>query len=73
MSLTCAADRDDGAGRRYTSAMIKRAILLLLLSCLLAACGNKGPLVLPDKPQTDTAPAPAAPAPESAPQPDPTH
>ncbi|HRO62716.1 lipoprotein [Thermomonas sp.] len=63
--------------------MIKRAIFLLLLSCLLAACGNKGPLVLPDKPQAATAPAPivpvpapAAPAPaqappESAPQPDP--
>lgn len=81
--LTCAPDRDGGAGRGYTSAMIKRAIFLLLLSCLLAACGNKGPLVLPDKPQAATAPAPivpvpapAAPAPaqappESAPQPDP--
>ena len=36
--------------RGYTAAMIKRLVLLSLLSCLLAACGNKGPLVLPDKP-----------------------
>ncbi|MBS0229289.1 MAG: lipoprotein [Proteobacteria bacterium] len=34
--------------------MIKRIALLCFLSCLLAACGNKGPLVMPDKPQTDT-------------------
>ena len=38
--------------------MTKRLVLLSLLSCLLAACGNKGPLVLPDKP------APATPAAE---------
>ena len=36
--------------RGYTAGMIKRIVLLSLLSCLLAACGNKGPLVLPDKP-----------------------
>lgn len=36
--------------------MIKRLVLLSLLSCLLAACGNKGPLVLPEQP----AAAPAA-------------
>lgn len=44
--------------RGYTAAMTKRLVLLSLLSCLLAACGNKGPLVLPDKP------APATPAAE---------
>lgn len=35
--------------RGYTAAMTKRIALLTLLSCLLAACGNKGPLVLPDQ------------------------
>lgn len=65
--LTGAPDRDGGAGHGYTSAMIKRAIVLLLLSCLLAACGNKGPLVLPEQPAAAPAvetPAetPAAPA-----------
>lgn len=47
--------------RGYTAAMTKRLVLLSLLSCLLAACGNKGPLVLPEKP------APAAEAPTAAP------
>ena len=47
-------DRDATAGHGYTSTMIKRIALLCFLSCLLAACGNKGPLVMPDKPQTDT-------------------
>ena len=54
--------------RGYTAAMTKRLVLLSLLSCLLAACGNKGPLVLPEQPaaapaeQTpaETPPAPAA-------------
>ena len=72
-------------GHRYTSGMIKRIALLAFLSCLLAACGNKGPLVMPDKPQADaataTAPAPAPapaqaapaqPAPADAPPSDPT-
>ena len=36
--------------RGYTAAMTKRLVLLSLLSCLLAACGNKGPLVMPQKP-----------------------
>lgn len=54
--------------------MIKRIALLCLLSCLLVACGNKGPLVLPDKPQANTTPATAQPAPEPAtPQPEPSH
>ena len=47
--------------RGYTAVMTKRLALLSLLSCLLAACGNKGPLVLPEQP------APAAEAPAAAP------
>ncbi len=42
--------------RGYTAGMIKRIALLSLLSCLLAACGNKGPLVLPDKPAPSATP-----------------
>ena len=34
--------------RGYTAAMTKRLVLLSLVSSLLAACGNKGPLVMPD-------------------------
>lgn len=49
--------------RGYTAAMTKRLVLLSLLSCLLAACGNKGPLVLPEKPAADAAATPASPAP----------
>lgn len=49
--------------RGYTAAMTKRLVLLSLLSCLLAACGNKGPLVLPEKPAADAPAAPAPPAP----------
>ena len=49
--------------RGYTATMTKRLVLLSLLSCLLAACGNKGPLVLPEKPAADAPVAPAAPAP----------
>lgn len=41
--------------------MIKRLVFLALTACLLAACGNKGALVLPDKPAAADAPqAPAA-------------
>lgn len=56
--------------RGYTATMTKRIALLTLLSCLLAACGNKGPLVLPDAPAPAETPAdapsetPAAPATE---------
>lgn len=54
--------------------MIKRIALLSLLSCLLAACGNKGPLVLPDKPAAATPATPATqPAPAADAQPDPAH
>ena len=49
--------------RGYTAAMTKRLVLLSLLSCLLAACGNKGPLVLPEKPAADAPATPASPAP----------
>ena len=41
-------------GRLAMSRMSRPASLLLVLSVLafaLSACGNKGPLVLPDKPQ----------------------
>lgn len=40
--------------------MSKRIVFLLLSCLLLSACGNKGPLVMPDKP-TD-APAASTPA-----------
>jgi predicted small lipoprotein YifL len=45
---------------------------LLALACLLAACGNKGPLVLPPAPAgTTVAPAASVPAPAtSVPLPD---
>lgn len=57
--------------RGYTAGMTKRLVLLSLVSCLLAACGNKGPLVLPEQPAAAPAvetPAetPAAPAVEPA-------
>ncbi|HSD17286.1 MAG TPA: lipoprotein [Thermomonas sp.] len=45
--------------------MIKRLAIATFLLCLLSACGNKGPLVMPDAPAeapvtppaTETAPA----------------
>jgi len=44
-------------------AMIKRIAIASFLLCLLAACGNKGPLVMPEaKPAMQPAPAPAEPA-----------
>ena len=46
--------------RGYTAGMTKRLALLPLVSCLLAACGNKGPLVLPEQPAA--APAVETPA-----------
>ncbi len=51
--------------------MIKRTVLLLFLLGLLSACGNKGALVLPDKPEAQ--PAPAAPAPSAPADADPSH
>lgn len=46
---------------RYTARMNIRLPLVLVTACLLTACGNKGPLVLPQKPvpvETTTTPAP---------------
>ena len=54
-----------GAGRGYTGRMIKRLAFAAALCCCLGACGNKGPLVMPDAPL----PAPAI-APEPAATPD---
>lgn len=45
--------------------MNKRFLLLALLACLLAACGNKGPLVMPQKPvpvEEQVVPTPEPPA-----------
>ena len=53
--------------RGYTAGMIKRIVLLSLLSCLLAACGNKGPLVLPEQPAAAPAAAPAVETPAGTP------
>ena len=59
----------EGAGT--LPAMIKRIALASFLLCLLAACGNKGPLVHPDTrkpapPQpSSTQPAPASATPET--------
>jgi predicted small lipoprotein YifL len=39
--------------RRYLS-RLSAFVLALALPFLLAGCGNKGPLVLPDKPNTET-------------------
>ena len=36
-------------GGGYTPAMIKRIAFAILLFGLLTACGNKGPLVMPDE------------------------
>ncbi|WP_240095490.1 LPS translocon maturation chaperone LptM [Thermomonas flagellata] len=46
--------------------MTKRLALLTVLACLLAACGNKGPLVRPPPAEPQDAPAPSAPAAEPA-------
>lgn len=48
--------------RRPATAVI-RTLVPALLALALSACGNKGPLVMPDKPDpagTTTQPAPAA-------------
>ena len=37
--------------------MIKRLAFATFLLCILAACGNKGPLVMPDAPADTPAPA----------------
>lgn len=49
-------------------AMTKRIAIASFLFCLLAACGNKGPLVMPEaKPAAQPAAAPAEPAAAAAP------
>lgn len=45
--------------------MIKRIAIASFLLCLLAACGNKGPLVMPDA-KSDAQPATATPAAQPA-------
>ena len=47
---------------RRPATAVTRTLVLALLALSLSACGNKGPLVMPDKPgQTDaTQPAPGA-------------
>ena len=47
--------------------MIKRLAVLALLVCALSACGNKGPLLLPDKKPANPAPA-SADTPPATPQ-----
>ncbi len=49
--------------------MIKRLAFATFLLCILAACGNKGPLVMPDAPADLPAPPAAtdAPAPATTP------
>lgn len=46
--------------------MIKRIAIASFLLCLLAACGNKGPLVMPDAKPADAAAPAAQPAAEPA-------
>lgn len=50
--------------------MIKRLAFATFLLCILAACGNKGPLVMPDAPADLPAPPAAtdAPAPATTPE-----
>ena len=56
----------EGAGT--LPAMIKRIALASFLLCLLAACGNKGPLVMPDAPADLPAPPADTPAPATTPE-----
>ena len=46
--------------------MIKRLAFAIFLLCILGACGNKGPLVLPQKPQPVVTDLPVLPATEPA-------
>ena len=51
--------------RPILPAMIKRIAIATFLLCLLAACGNKGPLVMPEAKPAD-APATVKPAEQPA-------
>ena len=48
--------------------MIKRLAFATFLLCVLAACGNKGPLVMPDAPADLPAPPADTPAPATTPE-----
>jgi predicted small lipoprotein YifL len=48
--------------------MIKRLAFATFLLCLLSACGNKGPLVMPDAPADLPAPPVDTPAPATSPE-----
>ena len=48
--------------------MIKRLAFAIFLLCILGACGNKGPLVMPDAPADLPAPPADAPAPATTPE-----
>jgi predicted small lipoprotein YifL len=62
-----ARSRDTDEGRGYTAAMTKRLAFALLLLCVLAGCGNKGPLVMPDPPAQPAVSPAASPAAADAP------
>ena len=48
--------------------MIKRLAFAMFLLCILGACGNKGPLVMPDAPADLPAPPADTPAPATTPE-----
>ena len=48
--------------------MIKRLAFATFLLCVLGACGNKGPLVMPDAPADLPAPPADTPAPATTPE-----
>lgn len=48
--------------------MIKRLAFATFLLCVLCACGNKGPLVMPDPPADLPAPPADTPAPATTPE-----
>ena len=57
-----------GQGPILSRMNIKRIVIAALLLCLLAACGNKGPLVMPEAKPADQ-PAATAPAAQPAAEP----
>ena len=48
--------------------MIKRLAFATFLLCILGACGNKGPLVMPEPPADLPAPPTDTPAPATTPE-----
>ena len=62
-------ERGAVAASRYTRRMKPRILVVALLSLGLAACGNKGPLVLPTAPPPEQAP-PAESPPATPPTPE---